>query len=212
MPDTKLARGRYQGRKGAIRDNTRAEYRGDLERYWLPELGGRAVAKLNTRDLSAVIAARAGDDCLADRTLRRLFAPVAALLATAVEEDYVKHNVARDVRLPSGRDAPRWFDEDANDEDDDPAPGKARALTRDQLAAFVLVVDPRWRLFFELLAATGLHVSEAIPLRWRDLALDGSRPIVRVRRARVCGAYGPPNVSPRAPRRPAAIRGREGAA
>ena len=52
--------------------------------------------------------------------------------------------------------------------------GKARALTREQFAGFLLVVDPRWRLFFELLGATGLRVSEAIALQWRDVRLDGS--------------------------------------
>ena len=100
----------------------------------------------------------------------------------------IRHNPARDVRLPSGRDALRRFGEDG----DDPAPGKARALTREQHASFLLVVDPRWRVFFELLAATGMRVSEAIALRWRDLQLDGDRAAVRVRRARVRGVYGPP--------------------
>lgn len=113
------------------------------------------------------------------------------MLATAVEEGVIRHNVARDVRLPSGRHELRRFDEDADD-GDDPAPGKARALTREQLTAFLLVVDPRWRLFFELLAGTGLRVSEAIALRWRDPALDGERPAVRVQRAYVKGVYGPP--------------------
>jgi integrase len=47
-------------------------------------------------------------------------------------------------------------------------------------------------VFFELLASTGLRVSEALALRWRDLILDGSRPVVRVRRAYVRGVYGPP--------------------
>ena len=85
----------------------------------------------------------------------------------------------------------RRFDEDADD-GDDPAPGEARALTQEQLTAFLLVVDPRWRLCFELLAATGLRLSEVIALRWRDLVLDGSRPAVRVRRACVRGRFGPP--------------------
>jgi integrase len=103
----------------------------------------------------------------------------------------IAYNPARDVRVPTGRDALHKFDEDADD-GDDPAPGKARALTRDQLAAFLVVVDPRWRLMFVLLASTGLRVSEAFALRWRDLKLDGSRPVVRVRRAYVRGVYGPP--------------------
>ena len=193
-PGAKPQRGRYQGRQGAIRDATRDDYRRDLERYGLPVIGNRPIGKLCAPDLArlaAELAARDGDAYLADRTIRRIFAPISAMLATAVEEGVIRHNPARDVRLPSGRDALRRFDEDADDADD-PAPGKARALTREQLAGFLLVVDPRWRLLFDLLAATGLRVSEAVALRWRDLVLDGDRPAVRVRRARVRGVYGPP--------------------
>src|SRR4051794_24311660 len=187
-------RGRYQGRRGAIRDSTLKDYRRDVERWWLPALGSRPLAKITTPDLARVIAAlavRSGDDYLADRTLHRLFAPLAALMATAVEEGLIPQNVARDVKLPSGRDRLRKFDADGQDDGDDPAPGKARALTREQLGAFLLVVDPRWRLVFELLAATGLRISEALALRWGDLRLDGDA-CVKVRRAYVRGAYGPP--------------------
>lgn len=74
----------------------------------------------------------------------------------------VAHNPARDVKVPSGRDRLRKFDADDQEDGDDPAPGKARALTREQLAAFLRVVDPRWRLLFELLAATSLRISEAL--------------------------------------------------
>jgi integrase len=189
------ARGRYQGRRGAIRDATLKDYRRDLERYWLPELGDRPLAKITAPHVARVIAtlaARAGDEYLADRTLRRIFAPFAAMLATAVEEGHVPHNPARDVKLPSGRDRLRRFDADDQDDGDDPAPGKARALTGDQLEAFLLVAPDRWRLLFELLAGTGLRISEALALRWGDLRLDGSRPVVRVRRAYVRGSYGPP--------------------
>src|SRR5205823_3766641 len=50
----------------------------------------------------------------------------------------------------------------------------------------------RSRTLFRLLTATGLRISEAIALRWRDLELDGSAPHVRVRRALVKGRMGPP--------------------
>jgi integrase len=185
--------GRYQGRRGAVRDQTRREYRRDLEAYWLPPLGRRPLARITAPEIKRVvaeIASRAGDDYLTDRSIRRLYAPLSALLGTAVEEGVIPSNPARDVKLPSGRDALRQFDAD-DDDNDDPAPGKARALTREQLAAFLLVVDPRWRVLFELLAATGLRVSEALALRWRDLALDGNAH-VKVRRAYVRGVYGPP--------------------
>jgi integrase len=49
-------------------------------------------------------------------------------------------------------------------------------------------VPAKWRPLFELLAATGLRISEAIGLRWSDLALDGRTPHLHVRRAIVKGA------------------------
>ena len=49
-----------------------------------------------------------------------------------------------------------------------------------------------YRLFFELLAATGLRISEAIALQRLHLQLDGSCPEVCVRRAIVKGRIEPP--------------------
>lgn len=96
--------------------------------------GGHAATPDLAR-LAARLAARNGDDYLADRTIRRIFAPLSALFATAVEEGFLTHNLARDVNLPSGRDRLRKFDADDQGDDDDPAPGHARALTREQLGA-----------------------------------------------------------------------------
>lgn len=192
--DGELLRGRYQGRRGAIRDSTLKDYRRHIERTWLPALGDRELGKITAPDIARVIAAlaaRSGDDYLADSTLRRTFAPLAALTATAAAEGVIPQNVARDVKVPTGRDRLRKFDADDQDDGDDPSPGKARALTQEQLDAFLLVVDPRWRLLFTLLAATGLRISEALALRWGDLKLDGNA-AVRVRRAYVRGVYGPP--------------------
>jgi integrase len=49
-------------------------------------------------------------------------------------------------------------------------------------------VPAKWRPLFELLAASGLRISEAIGLRWSDLVLDRPEPHLRVRRAIVKGA------------------------
>jgi integrase len=100
---------------------------------------------------------------------------VSACLATAVREGLIRSNPARGVDLPHRPNA------DELDEDE------VRVFTREQLEAFLALVHPRHRLMFELLAATGLRVSELIALRWRNLALDGSHPHVRVRRTLVRG-------------------------
>jgi integrase len=68
-----------------------------------------------------------------------------------------------------------------------------RFLTRAELVRLLDEVPVKWRPFFELLAATGLRVSEAVGLRWSDLVLDGDAPHVQVRRAIVKGAIVAPN-------------------
>ena len=63
-----------------------------------------------------------------------------------------------------------------------------RFLTRAELVRLLDEVPAKWRPLFELLAATGLRISEAIGLRWSDLVLDEPAPHLRVRRAIVKGA------------------------
>jgi integrase len=158
-PDTEPTSGRYQGRKGAVRAATKVDYRRDLQRYRLPELGCKRLPGITAPMIAAVLSSIAGrddDEYLSDRTLKRLTAPLAALMATAVEEGVIGHNPARDVRVPSGRDELRRFD--ADEDGDDPEPGKAKALTSGQIAAILLVVDVRWRTLFTLLAASGLRI------------------------------------------------------
>lgn len=200
-PGAAPPRGRYMGRRGAIRDSTRDDYRQQIERYWLPALGSRALGKITPPELSRVLAALAArdrDDYLADSSLRRIFAPAGALLASAVEEGLIAHNVARDVRVPTGRDALRKFDQDADD-GDDPDPGRARALTREQLGSFLLVVNERWRLLFLLLASTGLRISEAshcagatcsstAPVRWSASAAPSCAACTARRKAATAAA------------------------
>ena len=67
-----------------------------------------------------------------------------------------------------------------------------KVLTPDELATFIAVTPARWQTLFRVLAATGLRISEAFALRWRDIELDGSSPHVSVTRAYVRGRFGPP--------------------
>jgi integrase len=118
---------------------------------------------------------------LTDASVRRIASPLRACMRSAVQEGLIRTNPTRDLALPH---RPLVELEEEGEQ--------ARALTREQLAAFLGIVHPRLRLFFRVLAETGLRVSEAIALEWRHVALDGSRPHVKVRQARVRGRLGLP--------------------
>lgn len=190
---------RYQGngRRG-FTDDTRAEYRRDLERYAFPFLGDRRLASIAPRDISEWVAwlcdeqeqgrrreaerrEKAGQGStpqparpvrLSDATVRRIVSPVRACLATARREGLIRSNACDGVPLPH---RPQIEEADTAE--------RAKALTREQLAMFLRIVPADWRLLFQTLAATGVRWSELAALRWKDLSLDGSEPHLRVRRA-----------------------------
>lgn len=58
---------------------------------------------------------------------------------------------------------------------------EAKAMTRAELGRLLGQLPERWLLFFELLAHTGLRISEALGLDWTDVEF-GARPRLRVRR------------------------------
>ena len=62
-----------------------------------------------------------------------------------------------------------------------------RFLTRQQLARLLAEIPAHWRPLFDLLASTGLRISEAIGLRVMDARLETDAPCVHVRRAIVNG-------------------------
>jgi integrase len=118
---------------------------------------------------------------LSDKTIRNVLGPLRACLASARREGLIRQNPCDGAQLPH---RPQVADDD--DEDD------VRALGRPQLAAVLAAVDRRHRLRFQVMAATGLRISELIALQWRHVVLDGVRPRVRVRRRIVRGRVGPP--------------------
>jgi integrase len=85
-------------------------------------------------------------------------------------------NPAEQVVLPRRRSGRAW------------STRERRFLTRAELVRLLDEVPAKWRPLFELLAATGLRISEAVGLRWSDLVLDGPMPHLHVKRALVKGA------------------------
>jgi integrase len=77
----------------------------------------------------------------------------------------IRHNPTHDLKLPHRQPI--------QDDDDE----QVRAFTREQLGTVLELVHPRHRLLLEVLAATGLRISEALALQSRHLQLDGSYPI-----------------------------------
>jgi integrase len=67
-----------------------------------------------------------------------------------------------------------------------------KVFTPEQLATVIGHAPERHRLLLELLAATGLRISEAIALQRLHIQLEGPEPEVCVRRALVRGRIEPP--------------------
>jgi integrase len=176
---------RYQGtgRRG-FREETRDDYRRMLDRYTLRYFPPRLqLAELTPRIVADYIGwlvrqkaqGREGST-LSDSTVRNAFKPLSACLATARREGVIRHNPAAAAALPHRPQV----------EDDDE---RARPFPRiedgddtiETMEFVVELVHPRYRLMFELLAATGLRRSELLALEGRHLRLDGQSPFVRVR-------------------------------
>lgn len=159
----------YAGRTSrGFREQTRQEYKRDLERHALPFFGPLKLAEVEPRDVKRFIGQLIGLG-LTSNSVRRRLAPVRALFATAVEDGLIRSNPTSRIRIPqSPADRPH---------DQEPA----KALTEHELARLLAEVPEEWRLFVEFLAHTGLRFSEAIGLRWSDVDFEQQRLHVRRR-------------------------------
>lgn len=209
---------RYQGRgRRGFRENTRDEYRRVLHQYILAYYPSTLrIGELTPARVAAFVGHLAKQTRLAptptqpnrqvgltDSTIRNVMAPLRACLASAVREGLLRSNPARDIDLPH---RPTLADSETHE---------SRALTPAQLDALLAALPEPWQLFFWLLAATGLRISEAIALQWRDLHLTRTTPTLQVRRGLVRGRLEPPKSRharrqvPLAPKLAAALRRRK---
>jgi integrase len=154
----------YDGRTArGIRSGTIRAYRRDLGvdadgqptgKGAVAYFGRMPLASITAQDVKQYAAecTKAG---LARNTIRLRIAPVKALLATAHEEGLIRANPAAGLRL--GRtiaDAPIK---------------ETHALSEEEVVRVLAEIPERHRLLVELLAQTGLRISEALALTKADL-------------------------------------------
>jgi integrase len=158
----------YQGRTGrGFTESSRGAYRRALDHYAVPFFRGWRLADVEPRDVRRFAKHLEGQG-LAPSSVVKNLVPLKAMLATAAEDGALRSNPAAGLRV-NGRRA---------DEDEEP---EVKAMTRAELGTLLSEVPEEWRLFFELLAHTGLRISEALGLEWSDVEF-GARPRLRVRR------------------------------
>jgi integrase len=185
----------YRGRtKRGFSETSRDDYRRTLEDRVIPFWEGRKLTDIGRLDVKKLIrhlekqrpvkcrACRGSGKCTgavcrdcdgsgvrwrepAPASVVKAMVAVKALFADALDDELLRADPAARVHVNGTG---------AEESEDEPA----KAMTRAQLARFIAVVDPSWRLFFDLLAETGLRVSEAIGLNCGDLQ-DGRLVVTR---------------------------------
>ncbi|HJQ66758.1 MAG TPA: tyrosine-type recombinase/integrase [Gemmatimonadales bacterium] len=167
----------FNGRTSAgIRPETLKDYHADLRRDALPYFGRMQLAAITPRDIKnfAALLTQRG---LKPSSVRNILAPLRALLATAYEDGLIRSNPCTGLRISQRVPG----DQDQR---------QSKALTEDELHAFLAGLPAEWRLFFEFLTHTGLRVGEAVALTWKDLDTTTHR--IHVRRRLYRGRFDTP--------------------
>ena len=146
----------YTGRtERGLSDTTRAGYRDAVTRLALPFFGTVPLDQIDPPMIRAYIKHLA-DRGLAPASVRGMYAPIRAMLATAYEDGQIKTNPAAGVRVV------------VKDKRARKPKSLSPAADRDLLAAMPAAHADL--AFF--LASTGCRISEALNTRWRDFGPD----------------------------------------
>lgn len=138
-----------------VRPNTLKNYRVHVDRYLVPDLGRRPLAKLTARELRLYFESlrRRG---VGPRAIQRAHMTLRAALEDAMREEILDRNVAKLVRVPT------------------PPRAEREPLSVDEVRAFLKSTrDERLHAMFVVFALLGLRRSEVLGLRWEDLDLEG---------------------------------------
>ena len=177
---------RYAGSgHDSVRENTRREYRRLLVTFALAyfdrEVRVADLDRVRAQQFVDWLTAQPGrHGRLRDRSIANVITPLRLALDAAVGEGLLDVNPFDAAVLPRRRAGRAWEMKER------------RFLTREELGRLLDAAPPKRRPLFDMLAATGLRISEAIALRWSDLHFDGPAPRLQVSRAIVKGAVGAP--------------------
>jgi site-specific recombinase XerD len=125
----------------AVSESTRPEYRRPIEAHALPRWRTWRLDEVQSSDVRELLGELRTKGATTSQ-VKKLRAALSAMFSTAVEDGKVLSNPVRGVRIKR-----------TDDEDD----GKAKAMTREELRVLLAALPDDWRLFFELLAHTGLR-------------------------------------------------------
>lgn len=166
----------YRGRTAAgLSPQTRQDYAQVMRTWVIPYFGRTRLDGIGPLDVkrfidhlgtSRPLRSTPAADRLAGSSIRRIMTPLKAMLAEARELELIGTDPARVRIVVPQREAE----------------GSPKVLDAQQILDVLARIPERHRLLFELLRWTGLRISEALGLQWRDVAELGGGPIVRVRR------------------------------
>lgn len=170
-----------RGANDLINDRTRREYRRLLIKYalaYFPPV--QRLAEIDEQRARAFVdwlcrQTDEDDHRLCDRSIRNAVLPLQSCLRHAAKTGVIAGEPSQFALLPRRRRG-RAFEFD-----------ERRFLTRDQLSALLSEIPDQWQPLFQLLASTGLRISEAIAPRVIDADLEIEQPRIHVRRAIVAG-------------------------
>lgn len=152
----------YNGRTArGLSESTRASYRDAIERCAIPFFRTTPLERIDPPMVRKYIAHLASQG-LAPNSVRRMYAPVRALLATAYDDGQLRSNPAAGVRVivkDARPRSPKW-------------------LSADETRALLAEIPAKHADLAYLLAATGVRISEALNARWGDIGPDASGRIV----------------------------------
>ena len=151
-----------------IRPSTVRGYRGHIEFYLVPALGGGRLSALSTPMINRLYAdlqhgTGRGERTLSASTIRRVHATLHSALGDAVRWRLIPYNPATGAELPAV------------------TRGEMRVWNGKQLGVFLAATaeDPLGMLY-RLIAHTGLRRGEAVGLRWSEVDLAaGSLTVIR---------------------------------